>query len=436
MSWESSDIVDAPIADVVRWHERPGALHRLMPPWQPLKVQQEAANVSDGQAILRLPGGLKWVAQHRDHVPGERFTDELTSLPLTWRHTHEFWALGAHRTRITDRIATPVPGRLLKSTFEYRRRQLRDDLAVAVRTKGPVMTVAVTGASGLVGTALCAQLTTNGHEVIRLVRRSASSPAERQWYPAASDPELLRGVDAVVHLAGEPIAGRFTQSHREAIYDSRVGPTRALAAAAAAAGVKTFVCASAIGIYGADRGDEVLTEESERGTGFLADVVDDWEKATQPASEAGVRVVNVRTGIALSPRGGALQLLRLVFLTGLGGRLGDGRQWMSWIDLDDLTDIYLAALTDDSWSGPINAVSPNPVRNEEFSKTLGKVLHRPSFFPAPSFGPALLLGREGAKEVAFADQRVVPARLTAHGHPFRRPDLEDCLRHQLGKFKE
>jgi uncharacterized protein (TIGR01777 family) len=435
MSWESSDIVDAPIDEVIRWHERPGALHRLMPPWQPLTVQQEAENVSDGQAILRLPGGFKWVAQHRDHVPNERFTDELTSLPLRWRHTHEFWSLGSHRTRITDRIATPVPGRLLRSTFEYRRRQLRDDLAVAARTKGPLMTVAVTGASGLVGNALCAQLTTCGHEVVRLVRRSPSTSLEREWNPDDPAPDLLRGIDAVVHLAGEPIAGRFTDSHRDAIYNSRIGPTRALAEAAAQAGVKTFACASAIGIYGADRGDEVLTEESERGTGFLADVVDDWEKATLPASEAGVRVVNVRTGIAMSPRGGALQLLRLVFLTGLGGRLGDGRQWMSWIDLDDLTDIYLAALTDDTWTGPINAVSPNPVRNEEFSKTLGKVLHRPALFPAPSFGPALLLGREGAKEVAFADQRVVPARLTAHGHPFRRPVLEACLRHQLGKFK-
>ena len=144
--------------------------------------------------------------------------------------------------------------------------------------------------------------------------------------------------------------------------------------------------------------------------------------------------MQVRTGIAQSPRGGALQLLRMVFRTGLGGRLGDGQQWMSWIDLDDLTDIYVAALTDSSWAGPINAVSPNPVRNEEYSRVLGRVLGRPAWLPAPAFGPQLLLGREGSRELAFASQRVIPARLAEHGHPFRRPELEACLRHQLGKF--
>lgn len=430
MAWKSSDIVDASLDDVLAWHTRPGALHRLMPPWQPLRVREEAENVQDGRAELGLPGGLKWVAQHRDYVPGERFTDELTSLPLRWKHTHEFEAVGPNQTRVTDSVDTPVPGALIASTFEYRKRQLRDDLAVMKRTAGPALTVAVTGASGLIGTALCAQLTTCGHTVIRLVRHSPGE-GDRQWDPADPAPDLLDGVDAVVHLAGEPIAGRFTESHRDAVYNSRVEPTRRLAELAARAGIGTFVSASAIGYYGADRGEEVLTEQSDRGEGFLADVVSDWEDATKAASEGGVRTVRIRTGIVQSPRGGALKLLKLVFSTGMGGPLGSGEQWMSWIDIDDLTDMYLTALTDASWSGPVNAVSPNPVRNKHYSRVLGSVLRRPALLPTPSIGPRILLGKEGASELALANQRVVPGK----AFEFRRPEIEQCLRHQFGRFR-
>lgn len=295
------------------------------------------------------------------------------------------------------------------------------------------LTVAVTGSSGLVGQALHSLLGISGHQVLRLVRRAPASPDERRWRPDDPAPDLLDGVDALVHLAGESIAGRFTEAHKRAVRDSRVGPTRKLAELVARDGPQTFVSASAIGYYGADRGDAELTEDAERGDGFLADVVTEWEAATSPAAAVGARVVTVRTGIVQSPRGGTLQLLRPLFLAGLGGRLGSGAQWMSWIDLDDLVEIYLRALLDTSLAGPVNATAPEPVRNREYTGILGRVLRRPTLLPVPPFGPRLLLGAEGARELALASQRVVPHRLLTIGHEFRRPGLEQCLRYQLNR---
>jgi hypothetical protein len=244
----------------------------------------------------------------------------------------------------------------------------------------------------------------------------------------------LSGVDAVVHLAGASIAGRFTAGHKAAIRDSRIEPTRLLAQVAAVTdnGPRAFVCASAVGIYGFDRGDAVLCEESVRGEGFLADVVADWEAAARPAEVAGLRVVNVRTGIVQAAAGGTLRLLRPLFLAGMGGRLGSGRQWLSWIGLDDLVGIYHRALYDTRLTGPVNAVGPEPVRNADYTNALAAVLHRPAVLPVPSFGPRLLLGGQGARELAEADQRVVPTKLTELGHRFRHVNVEDALAHQLG----
>jgi uncharacterized protein len=332
-----------------------------------------------------------------------------------------------------------VPAACLRATFDYRHRQLADDLAVrraAARLRPKPLTVAVTGTSGLVGAALVALLGTYGHRPLRLVRRRATSPDERTWQPDDPDGRLLDGVDALVHLAGAPIAGRFTPAHMRAIGESRVGPTRRLAEllAARSDGPRVMICASAIGYYGPDCADDMLDEQVGRGDGFLADVVDAWEAATVPAAEAGIRVVTVRTGIVQSPRGGALRLLRPMFAAGVGSPLGPGTQWTSWIDLDDLTDIYLRALVDDVIVGPLNATAPSPVRNRDYAATLGAVLRRPAVLTVPSAAPALLLGGVGAREVALASQRVLPARLLAIGHRFRRPRLEDCLRHQLGRI--
>ena len=208
-----------------------------------------------------------------------------------------------------------------------------------------------------------------------------------------------------------------------------------LAEVAAQASVRVFVTASAIGFYGADRRDEILTEDSRRGDGFLAELVVDWEDAAQRAKSGGARVVMVRTGIVQSPRGGALRLLRPLFEAGLGGPIAGGRAWMAWIGIDDLVDIYLRALMDPGLEGPVNATAPEPVRNTEFTRVLAGVLHRPAFVPVPSLGPRLVLGREGATEVALASQRVHPTKLTAAGHRFRHPTLESALRHVLGRTR-
>jgi uncharacterized protein len=445
---EYESVVDHPLDEVFAWHTRPGAMPRLVPPWQPMKVVAEARSVADGRAVLGLPAGLRWVAQHQgaDFDPPHRFVDELSSDGLrswppriirTWRHTHDFSAEGPGATLVHDRVEAPVPAAALRPTFVYRHRQLADDLAVhreaADAGLAPV-TVAITGASGLVGSALSALLTSGGHRVIRLVRHAAVGPDERQWNPDAPASDLLDGVDAVVHLAGTSIAGRFTDGHRAAIRDSRIGPTRGLAEVAARAsdGPRTFVTASAIGYYGYDRGDEELAEDGSRGDGFLADVVAEWEAATTPASEAGLRVVAVRTGIVQAARGGTLKLMRPLFTAGLGGRLGSGRQWLSWIGIDDLIDVYYRALYDDRLTGPVNAVAPNPVRNIAYTKALAQTLHRPAVLPVPAFGPRLLLGSQGARELAEANQRVIPAKLQEVGHRFRQPEIAEALAHQLG----
>jgi uncharacterized protein (TIGR01777 family) len=427
-----SSVVDAPQQEVFDWFGRPGAFVRLAPPWQPVRIAREATSLRDGTAVLALPGGLRWVAQHQQdgYEPPDVFVDQIAPpLSALWRHTHEFSAEGADRTRVTDRVDTVVPAWALREMFAYRHRQLADDLAVHKQLRTKPMTVAMTGAGGMIGTALTALLTTGGHRVVRLVRRAPRTPDERRWNPVNPAKDLLDGVDAVIHLAGESIAGRFTDGHKAAIRDSRVLPTRLLARLAG--NTRCFVSASAIGFYGADRGDEVLTEDSPRGEGFLAEVVTDWENA---AHEAGTRVVTVRTGIVQTPRGGVLRLLYPLFFAGLGGRLGSGRQWTSWIGIDDLCDVYLRALIDDRLSGPVNAVSPHPVRNCDHTRALARVLRRPAFLPVPSFGPKVLLGQEGAHELAAADQRVRPQRLLDRGHEFRHPTVDQALRHVLGRM--
>jgi uncharacterized protein len=448
VSIEYESVVGYPLREVFDWHTRPGAMPRLVPPWQPMTVVAETDSLADGHAILGLPGGLRWIAQHdpAEYDPPHRFVDNLSSEGLRslpprvigrWRHTHDFSETADGGTLVHDRVEAPVPAAALRATFVYRHRQLADDLAAhrdgADAGMRP-MTVAVTGASGLVGSALTSFLTTGGHRVIRLVRGAAAGPDERHWDAMDPAADLLDGVDAVVHLAGASIAGRFTDAHRADIRDSRIEPTRRLAQVAAGAsnGPRVFTSASAVGYYGFDRGDATLCEESTRGDGFLADVVADWEDATAPAAAAGLRVVTVRTGIVQAARGGTLKLMRPLFAAGLGGRLGSGDQWMSWIGIDDLLDVYYRALYDDRLSGPVNAVAPKPVRNIAYTKALGRVLHRPTIVPVPSFGPRLLLGAQGARELAEADQRVLPVKLQAVGHRFRQPLVADALAHQLG----
>jgi uncharacterized protein len=431
-----SSVVDASRDEVFAWHTRPGAITRLTPPWQPVTVLREAGSLRDGRAILGLPGGLRWIAdcQPGGYDPPNAFADSFPRLP--WRHTHQFSPVGESETLVTDVVETPLPARMLRSMFVYRHRQLAADLAALARARAisaDPLTIAVTGSSGLIGTALSALLTTSGHRVIPLVRRLPSA-GQRYWQPEDPAPELLTGVDAVIHLAGASIGGRFTAERKNEIRDSRILPTRRLAELAASRpDVRAFVTASAIGIYGPDRGEEILTEASPRGEGFLADVVAGWEDAATPAAAAGIRTVQVRTGIVQTPRGGMLRLLSPLFEAGLGGRLGTGKQWLAWIALDDLLDIYLRAVLDPGLSGPVNAVAPEPARNIDYTRTLAAVLRRPAVLPVPGLAPRLLLGGEGAREIAQASQYVRPERLIGAGHQFRQPELAGALRHLFGR---
>lgn len=297
--------------------------------------------------------------------------------------------------------------------------------------------VLVTGASGLVGSALVPALEGEGHEVIRLVRTRPSGNQEIGWDPAAGtlDTAALEAArpDAVIHLAGENVsAAKWSPEQKARINESRTRSTALLAGALAELEhpPATFLCASAIGYYGS-RGDEQLTEDSRPGTGFLAEVCRAWESATLPAQQCGIRVVNLRIGIVLTPRGGALEKLLPPFRLGFGGPFGSGKQWMSWIALDDLVGAILHALRSSALHGPVNLVGPNPVPNAEFARTLGKVLSRPAFLPAPAFMLKLMLGGERAEELLLVSQRIEPRRLEKTGFRFAYPELEAALRHVL-----
>ena len=290
------------------------------------------------------------------------------------------------------------------------------------------MKIAVSGASGLIGSALVPALRTAGHEVVRLVRREPTSPDEISWNPAAGaiDTAALTGVDAFVNLSGANIGRRWTGRRKAEILESRVQSTDLLARTAAALDPRPSVLVSSggVGIYG-DRGDEVLTEESELGSAFLADVGRAWEAAAEPAREAGVRVVSFRQGIVLSRRGGALERLLTPFRLGLGGRVGSGRQWWSWVALDDSVAGFRYALESDL-EGAVNLASPNPVTNAQFVNALGRALHRPTVLPAPAFALKAAFG-EMADEALLQGQRVLPARLLEAGFVFGYPDLDSAL---------
>jgi uncharacterized protein len=298
------------------------------------------------------------------------------------------------------------------------------------------MNILVTGASGLIGTALVSSLASSGHEVTRLVRGQPTSEGKTaRWDPMAGTIETgaIEGVDAVVHLAGENIAERWTSAKKAKIRDSRVKGTQLLCETLTrlSSPPKTLVSASAVGYYG-DRGDVILTEDSPPGQGFLSEVCRAWEAATEPARQHGIRVVQLRLGVVLSAHGGALAKLLPPFRLGLGGMLGSGQHYMSWIALDDAVGAIQHAIATDALQGPTNAAAPRAVTNQEFTKTLGKVLGRPTAIPLPAFAARLMFG-EMADEVLLASARIQPTKLVASGYQFRYPELEGALRHVLAR---
>ena len=297
------------------------------------------------------------------------------------------------------------------------------------------MRIVISGSSGLIGTVLRSSLVAGGHEVVRLVRRSPSD-GEIHWDPRAGtlDPHSLDGVDAVINLSGAGIGDkRWTREYKQELLDSRLSTTALLASTIATAerGPRVFLSGSAIGVYG-PRDDEQLDESSAIGSGFLADLCRQWEDATGAADAAGARVAHLRTGIVLSPAGGALKKQLPLFKFGLGGKFGSGRQWQSWISLPDEVAAITHLLTADV-HGPVNLTAPSPVTNAEFTRTLAAVLHRPAFLPIPSFGPKLLLGGELADNLLFTGQRVLPAMLQRSGFVFGHPTLETALRSLMGR---
>lgn len=302
--------------------------------------------------------------------------------------------------------------------------------------------ILVTGATGLIGRRLTAELEQAGAQIVVAVRRQVQNAArEIQWDPTSGkfDAAKLEGVDGVVHLAGENIAGgRWTASLKQNIRDSRVNGTRLVSEAIAealakpqASGPKTLVCASAIGFYG-DRGEETLCESSTPANDFLGQVCQQWEAACQPAREAGIRTVNVRIGVVLSPQGGALAKMLTPFRLGAGGKIGSGRQFISWIAVDDVARAIVFVLANSSVTGPVNLTAPRPVTNAEFTKTLGRILRRPTLFPMPAFAARLAFG-EMADALLLSSTRVVPQALTAAGFQFHYGDLESALRGLLSR---
>jgi len=436
--------VPASVERVWDWHVRPGALQRLLPPWEPIEVLERDEGVEEGhRTTVRLglgPTGLTWVSEHLAPIPGKSFSDMQVEGPFgSWQHRHLFSAITGSRCEIEDRIDYELPlepmgafvaGRYLRERIErgiaYRHRVVSRDLSMHARTGlAAGRRIGITGSSGLVGSTLTHVLSTGGHIPIALAR-----PTSGGLHPSA-----LEGLDAVVHLAGEPIAaGQWTPERRRRIRDSRVDGTRILSELLA--GLEeppdVLICASAIGFYG-NRGDEVLDEQAGSGSGFLPDVVTEWEQAADPARDAGIRVVCARLGVVVWPSGGALKKMLPAMRAGVGGRLGTGRQFWSWVSLDDVIGSILHAISDDRLAGPVNVTAPRPVTNREFTAVLADVLGRPAVLPVPPFALRMALGAM-ADELLLASAKVIPSRLSDAGYEFCEPDLESALRHMLGQY--
>ncbi len=438
------------------WHARTGAFERLVPPWERAEVVERQGGIEDGaRTVVRLRAGpfsTRWVAVHRDFEAGRQFADEQVEGPFSyWRHLHRFEPEGVHASVAIDRIeyappfgtvgaaaGTWIARPRVERMLDYRHRVLPGDLATHARFRDrPRLHVALTGASGLLGTALTPFLTTGGHRVTPLVRGTAREGTV-SWNPAAGriDAEGLAGVDAVVHLAGETIATRWTEARKRRIRESRLQGTRLIAEtlASMAQPPRVLVSASGVGVYGS-RGEEALTESSSTADAppdFFVELAREWEAATEPARVAGIRVVLLRLGVILTRAGGALQRMLLPFRLGVGGPLGSGRHWVSWVAMDDAIGATHHALMTESLEGPVNLTAPEPVRSRDFAATLGRVLHRPALVPVPAQGLRLLFG-EMADTALLASQRVLPTRLTESGYDFRYPALEGALRHVLGR---
>lgn len=440
------------------WHARPGAFGRLLPPWERIRVLDRTGEGLDpgGRVVLRVwtgPAPFRWEVEHVETEPGRSFVDRQVRGPFArWIHRHAFVPEGEGGSVVEDQVeyelpldavlgpvGHPVVRSRLERTFRFRHRRTGHDLGRhAAWSDAPSLEIAVTGASGLVGSHLSDFLRAGGHRVRPLVRRTPRpGSGEIGWAPADGriDAGALEGVDGVVHLAGEPLlAAGWSDEKKARIRRSREEGTRLLAGALAGLDrpPRVLVTASGVNYYG-DRGDEPLAEDAGGGEGFLADVCRAWEGAADPAREAGIRVVHGRFGLVVTAAGGALPVMLPPFRLGLGGPLGSGDQWMPWVSLDDLLGAILHALHDDAVAGPVNVVAPGEVTNARFTRTLGRVLGRPTVFRVPGSVLRAVAG-EMAKEMLLASVRARPEALEEAGFDFVHPTLEEALRFELGRL--
>jgi uncharacterized protein len=475
-SFVYSSRIDQPLDKVFAWHMREGAFERLKPPWEQFKVTGRSGSIqNNGIVKLRTkfgPLSMKWMVKHADYIPEKQFKDiQVKGFFPSFVHLHLFERFGSSSI-LEDRIEYSLPagrvGRLaarrfvdknLKKIFDYRHRTISQDLRFhsvinRIRKSERPLTIAITGSSGFLGSALVPFLTTGGHRVVPLSKSQHAAPFSRTnqgqiWNQINLDPLNSNQVDAVVNLAGENIFGKWTKEKKKRLSESRIIATTALCERLASLDVppSVLVSVSAIAYYG-DRGDETLSEDSQAGTrassipnkvpsiDFLSDLCREWENATHIAREAGIRVVNLRLGIVISSSGGLLAKILPVFKWGLGGRIGRGNQYVSWIALEDLLTIVLSMIVDETFSGPVNAVSPNPVTNTEFTDSLGKTLSRATFVAVPKFLLRPIVGQELTDALLLSSTRVMPSRLIELGYQFRFPYLELALRDTLGKDLE
>ncbi|MEL7060319.1 MAG: TIGR01777 family oxidoreductase [Acidobacteriota bacterium] len=454
--FERSVQLPASVDDAFAWHTRRGAFDRMLPPWVNGRVIERYDRLENGARLVfevkQGPMPIRWVALHEDVQPPNGFVDVQEKGPLSsWRHQHLFEAAGDDRSRLVDRIdyrlpfgpfgALAVAGRVrseLDRMFAYRHRTLREDLATYAATRDlPRQRVAVTGSTGLIGKSLVAMLRTQGHEVLRIVRRPPATDDEVGWDESELlAPERLGALDAWIDLAGENIAsGSWTDAKKEKIQDSRAGRVGRLVDAIERqleTPPRVWLGASAIGRYG-DTGEQVVDDDGALGEGFLADVVRDWEAAHGEAKRFAERVVLLRTGVVLSPAGGALPKL---LMPGVGPLMvpGDGRQLVSWIGTDDVAAAYLTALLDETFDGAYNLTAPGPVTMSTLVDALSRVVRRPVLAKVPETAIKVGLG-EMARETVLASTGAAPRRLLDAGYQFRHETLDDTLRHALGRLE-
>lgn len=458
-TFRAESILPAAAGDVFDWHTRPGAFERLQPPWDPAEVlERTGEGITPGTSVVVKVsvGGVsqRMQVEHTRLEPPTLFEDVQRKGPFArWIHQHRFRPEGEQETRLEDHLDYALPlgalGRTvaggsvrsrLERLFAHRHRVLAADLRRHGEAGLTPRTFLISGASGMLGSALVPFLTAGGHRVRRLVRRRARLADEFEWAPGSRplNPAALEGVDVVINLSGANLGEkRWTPSRKSVLKSSRTDPTATLAAALAAApegphGQRVFVSLSASGYYGHERGDLVLEDDAPNGSDFMAQVCRVWEEAARPAAEAGVRVVHPRLGPVISVSGGMLQRLLLPFRMGLGGRVGDGRQWLPIVSREDVLGAILFAVATPELAGPFNLCAPNPVTNRDFTRTLARVLGRPSptLLPAPALKVAF---GELAEAALLGGQRVIPSRLAALGFRWQHRTLEEILRFELGR---